>query len=101
MVTNDSGPLHLAVAVGLRTVSLFGPETPVLYGPRGAGHRVLFRNLPCSPCMNVHDVKRVRCIFDRPLCLHDLPEEAALAETVAALEGKPDPAPVQRVAATL
>ena len=32
-VTNDSGPLHLASAVGTSTVALFGPETPVLYGP--------------------------------------------------------------------
>jgi hypothetical protein len=38
----------------------------------------MFRNIPCSPCINVHDLKRVRCIFDRPLCLHEIPEEAAL-----------------------
>lgn len=91
LVTNDSGPLHLAVALGVPTVSLFGPETPVLYGPRGDGHRVLFRNLPCSPCINVHDLKRVRCIFDRPLCLHDLPEEAVHRETLALLAARPAP----------
>jgi len=89
LVTNDSGPLHLAAAMGLRTVSLFGPETPVLYGPRGDRHRILFRNIPCSPCINVHDQKRVRCLFDRPLCMHEIPVEAVLRETMAALNDEP------------
>ncbi|MBI4615049.1 MAG: glycosyltransferase family 9 protein [Planctomycetes bacterium] len=64
LVSSDSGPLHLATAMRVPTVSLFGPETPVLYGPRGEGHEILFRNLPCSPCMNVYNAKTVICPYE-------------------------------------
>ena len=50
VVTNDSGPMHLAAAVGTPVVAIFGPTDPVLTGPYGAGHRVLRVALPCAPC---------------------------------------------------
>jgi len=61
VITNDSGPLHLAVAAGARTVSFFGPETPVLYGPTGSDHLVMFADIPCSPCINAEHGKRTFC----------------------------------------
>jgi ADP-heptose:LPS heptosyltransferase len=69
IVSNDSGPLHLAVAMGVPTVSFFGPETPVIYGPRGKEHKVFFKNLDCSPCVNVHDRKSVHCYWAKPRCM--------------------------------
>ena len=45
LITNDSGPLQLALTQGVPTVSFFGPETPVLYGPQGGRHRILYRDL--------------------------------------------------------
>jgi len=78
-IFNDSGPLHLAVACGLRTVSLFGPETPLIYGPRSDDkdrHIVFFKNIDCSPCINVHDGKTVKCSRSAPECLKGItPEE--------------------------
>jgi ADP-heptose:LPS heptosyltransferase len=56
-IGNDSGPLHLAAAAGIPTVSFFGPETPVLYGPRGDRHTVFYAGIPCSPCLNVYNSK--------------------------------------------
>jgi ADP-heptose:LPS heptosyltransferase len=56
-IGNDSGPLHLAAAAGTPTVSFFGPETPALYGPRGGAHTVLYKNIACSPCLNVYHSK--------------------------------------------
>ena len=56
-IGNDSGPLHLAAAAGIPTVSFFGPETPALYGPRGGAHTVLYKGIPCSPCLNVYNSK--------------------------------------------
>lgn len=52
LVTNDSGPMHLAAAVGTPTVSLWGAGDPASTGPLGAGH-VLMRHpeLPCVPCV--------------------------------------------------
>lgn len=51
-VTNDTGPLHMAYAVGTPTLSLWGPGSPMHYGPlRGDIHRVLYADLFCSPCL--------------------------------------------------
>ena len=50
-VVNDGGPLHVAAAVGLRTVSIFGPVDPQVYGPFPLnGHIVVQQGLPCQPC---------------------------------------------------
>jgi 3-deoxy-D-manno-octulosonic-acid transferase/heptosyltransferase-1 len=51
LVTTDSGPMHLAAAVGTPVVALFGPTDPARTGPYGPGHRVIRRELTCSPCL--------------------------------------------------
>lgn len=50
VITTDSGPMHIAAAVGTPTVALFGPTDPARTGPYGQGHTVIRSNLPCSPC---------------------------------------------------
>ena len=50
VVTTDSGPMHLAAAVGTPVVALFGPTAPWRTGPYGNTHIVLRANLNCSPC---------------------------------------------------
>jgi lipopolysaccharide heptosyltransferase I len=49
-VGGDTGPLHLAVASGTPTVSIFGPTDPERNGPYGPGHHVLYQALDCSGC---------------------------------------------------
>ena len=49
-VTNNSGPMHLAVALGRPVVSIFGPTDPVWAGPYRRDGAVLRAELPCSPC---------------------------------------------------
>jgi len=50
-IVNDGGPLHVAVAVGTKTVSIFGPVDPRVYGPYPvANHTVVQKNLACQPC---------------------------------------------------
>jgi len=61
LVTNDSGPMHVAAAVGTPVVALFGPTSPVLTGPYGTRHRVLTHQIPCSPCFS----RRCRHSVDR------------------------------------
>ncbi len=51
-ITNDSGPMHLAAAVGAPVIALFGPTDPARTGPYGAGQRVLRHEVPCSPCFS-------------------------------------------------
>ena len=50
VVTTDSGPMHLAAAVGTSVVALFGPTAPWRTGPYGPTHIVLRAGLTCSPC---------------------------------------------------
>jgi len=61
LLTNDSGPMHLAAAVGTRVVALFGSTSPMLTGPGLTGdarHSVLQARVPCAPCF------RRRCPID-------------------------------------
>ena len=49
-IGNDSGLTHLAAAVGLPTIALFGPTDPEIWGPRGERVAILRKDLGCSPC---------------------------------------------------
>jgi len=88
LITNDSGPLHLAGALGTPTVSFFGPETPLLYGPRGPRNIVLHRDIDCSPCINIYNAKTVRCMRTEPECLTRISVDEALAAAEKALGEK-------------
>ncbi|MBI5685097.1 MAG: lipopolysaccharide heptosyltransferase II [Verrucomicrobia bacterium] len=50
LLTNDSGPMHLAAALGKPVVAIFGSTEPALTGPGGPRHVVLRHAPPCSPC---------------------------------------------------
>lgn len=66
MISVDSGPMHIAAAVGTPVVALFGPTDPLRTGPPGPG-RNLRRELPCSPCL------QRRCLIaDTHRCMRDL-----------------------------
>jgi ADP-heptose:LPS heptosyltransferase len=60
VLSNDSGTVHLAAAVGTPTVSLFGPESPEYYGPLD-GSTTLYAGVECSPCLNIYAAKRFVC----------------------------------------
>lgn len=60
MVTNDSGPGHFSSVTGLRTVVLFGPETPALYGSLGKSIPIT-ANLACSPCVSAANHRKTPC----------------------------------------
>ena len=49
-VGGDSGPMHLAAAMGVRCLTIMGPTEPVRNGPWGSGHLVLHHRLACSGC---------------------------------------------------
>jgi lipopolysaccharide heptosyltransferase II len=68
LVTNDTGPMHVAAALGKPLIALFGPTEPRRTGPYGQLENVLRIDLPCSPCM------KSDCHFEKPEeCLRALP----------------------------
>ena len=79
-LTCDSGPMHIAAAVGTPTVALFGPTDPGRHKPYGAGHTVVEKPVECRPCY-----KRTCQRQDAPhLCM----KEISIDEVVNALEIK-------------
>ena len=59
LITNDTGPMHIAWALGTPTVSLFGPVDPNHYGWQGSRVAILYKRIYCSPC--VHEVDEPPC----------------------------------------
>ncbi len=52
LIANDSGPVHLAAALGVPALVVFGSTDPERTGPYGPGHRVLRTKLDCQPCFS-------------------------------------------------
>ncbi|MFL5590719.1 MAG: glycosyltransferase family 9 protein, partial [Ktedonobacteraceae bacterium] len=51
LVTNDTGPAHIAYALGTPTVTVFGSASPEVYAPLKVGpYRILVHEVPCRPC---------------------------------------------------
>lgn len=82
-VTTDTGPMHLAAALGTPVAALFGPTAPWRTGPFGEGHEVVRLALDCSPCF------QRRC--PEPRCLLELPVPQAQAAVEKILERRKNP----------
>ena len=76
-IGNNSGPLHVAGALGVPTVSVMGPTDPVRFEPRGPADTVVRHQLSCSPC------DRGRCWHHT--CLREISPEEVVVEAEAAL----------------
>jgi heptosyltransferase-2 len=50
LLCNDSGIMHLGAALNLPLIALFGPQSPVKFGPWGENCEIIYKNFPCSPC---------------------------------------------------
>ncbi len=50
VISNDSGPMHIAAAVGVPVVAIFGPTSPERTGPYGDSHAIIRSGAACSPC---------------------------------------------------
>ncbi|HEY8287589.1 MAG TPA: lipopolysaccharide heptosyltransferase II [Chloroflexota bacterium] len=90
VMSGDSGPLHMAVALGRPTVSLYGPTNPRIYGPTpqvGQPAVVIRRGLRCSPCYNL--LAPAECPHGQPACMIDIPVREVFAAAKAVLERAP------------
>lgn len=77
----DSGPMHIAAAVGTPVVSLWGATSPARSAPYGWGHLIVRADAPCAPCY------LRRCPIGR-LCMESITPEAVLARVDAALASR-------------
>src|SRR5215204_4251608 len=68
LITGDTGPMHVAAAVGTPIVAVFGPSDPNRYAPRGPKDRVIRVDLPCAPCNRIR-LPPARCTGVIPDCL--------------------------------
>ena len=78
LITGDTGPMHLAAAMGTPVVALFGPSDPRRYGPLTEDARILRVDLPCSPCGQVR-LPPERCRGHVPDCMDGISVAMVLA----------------------
>jgi ADP-heptose:LPS heptosyltransferase len=76
LVTGDTGPMHIAVSVGLPVVALFGPANPVRTGPYAPSATVLQQPRDCQPCYG----KTCKFGHQPPPCLLDIEVEEVVSE---------------------
>lgn len=83
MISNDTGPMHVAAAVGTPVVALFGPTEPRRTGPYGQMENCVRLDLDCAPCMS-DTCRRVR----RNECLEALGVDRVMVKARGLLEAK-------------
>ncbi len=72
-VGNDTGPMHVATAMNIPVISIFGSSCHHRFKPWGENNYTLCLELPCSPCFQGHETDRCNhCIYDYPVCLHGI-----------------------------
>jgi lipopolysaccharide heptosyltransferase I len=76
-VTNDSGPMHLAVALDRPVVSIFGPTDPIWIGPYHRQDAVLQAGVPCAPCY----LRQLSRCPNQHACMHDVSARAVVERT--------------------
>ena len=64
LISNDSGPAHIAAAFNVPVFAIFGPANPVRTGPYGSIHTVIQNRLPCSPCYRKKPCDHFKCMQD-------------------------------------
>ena len=88
LVTGDTGPMHLAAAVGTPVVGIFGPTDPARYAPLTDRAAVVHADLWCRPC---HRTRRppARCRHGTPDCLLGIDTDRVVAAVRSLLDGAP------------
>ena len=84
-ISPDTGPMHLAAALGTPLVALFGPSSPERWGPLSADARIVRVDLPCSPCNRIRNPP-ARCQGGTPDCMDGITVGRVIEEATALLD---------------
>ncbi|PRX35699.1 heptosyltransferase-2/heptosyltransferase-3 [Orenia metallireducens] len=71
-ISGDTGPVHVAAAVGIPTIALFGPSDEQKYRPYGEKHKVIENGIDCRPCGHHH------CPLEHHKCLEEISADDVL-----------------------
>lgn len=86
VLTNDTGPMHMAFALARPTVSLIGPADPVHYSLDGPQFVTLYARVACSPC--IYEIDEPPCSGNN-VCMQRLDPAVVVEHVIALLEGAP------------
>lgn len=82
LVCNDSGIMHLAASLRVPLAALFGPQSPLKFGPWGNNSRVVSQRFPCSPCRQKFFTECEPSPREKPACLEAITVDKVLGEIV-------------------
>jgi ADP-heptose:LPS heptosyltransferase len=80
LITNDSGPAHFASLTPIDVVTLFGPETPDLFGGLSPHTHVISAELACSPCLNAFNNRMTACADNQ--CMKRISVDTVLEKAI-------------------
>ena len=86
LVTNDSGPAHFASMTQCHVITLFGPETPALFGAKASNASVLWAGIACSPCVNAYNSRQSPCRNN--LCMQAITVDKVFDEVSRVLDSR-------------
>jgi ADP-heptose:LPS heptosyltransferase len=84
MVTNDSGPAHYATLTSIDVVTLFGPESPEVFGARSERSHLMWAGLACSPCVNAFNQRVTTCTNN--LCMQAITVDQVFEQVTSVLQ---------------
>ncbi len=85
LVCNDSGIMHLAASLQVPLVALFGPQSPLKFGPWGENSRVVYSKFHCSPCKQKFFTECEPSLRGKPECLESITVAQVIAEVAAVI----------------
>lgn len=89
LVTNDSGPAHFASLTPIDAITLFGPETPRLFGAPSERSHVIWARTVCSPCVNAYNNRLLTCRNN--LCMQSISVDEVFEKTCRVFENRLQP----------
>jgi len=79
-IANDSGLAHVSSALGVPTIAIFGPTSPLKFAPRGEKVKIIYLSSSCSPC----DIYKP-CVYNKQ-CFHEITPEIVFIESIKLIE---------------